>query len=348
MLCGEAQATLRAVLFFHHPSSVRHDPGAFSPGHPDSPERIIAVQDAVAASAGEVEWVLAPAATNAELALVHTVPHIDFIRRLCEAGGGALDDDTAIGPASYMAAMHAVGGACAMVRTLVDDPAQSGFCALRPPGHHAEQDRAMGFCLFNNIAIAAEVAIRELGVARVLIIDWDVHHGNGTAEIFRRRDDVLVANIHQSGLFPGTGALTDTGSGDGRGFTVNIPVAKGSDEEVWLSVLEHVIVPIGLEYRPGLVLISAGFDAHRDDPLGGCLLDAGSFGQMACHVRDLGAAVGAPVGASLEGGYATEALAASVAATVAALAGDGEADSIAPDPIVTPRVASHFGHVWVL
>jgi acetoin utilization deacetylase AcuC-like enzyme len=206
----------------------------------------------------------------------------------------------------------------------------------------------MGFCLFNNVAIATEVAIRELGVERVLIVDWDVHHGNGTAEIFRGRNDVLVASIHQYGLFPGTGALTDTGSGLGRGFTVNIPVPKGSDEETWVSVLEHVIVPIGLEYRPGLVLISAGYDAHRDDPLGGCLLEAGSFRQMACHVRDLGAAVGAPVGAVLEGGYAPAALAESVAVTVAALGGAGEAESIAPDPIVTPRVASHFGHVWVL
>jgi acetoin utilization deacetylase AcuC-like enzyme len=273
---------------------------------------------------------------------------VDFIRRLCETGGGRIDDDTAVGPASYTAALHAAGGAAALVRALIDDPAQNGFCALRPAGHHAEPDRALGFCLFNNVAIAAEVAIRHLGVGRVLIIDWDVHHGNGTAEIFRRRDDVLVAGIHQVGLFPGTGAITDTGSGAGRGFTVNIPVPKGSDEEVWVSVLEHVIVPIGLEYHPGLVLVSAGFDAHRDDPLGGCLLDAGSFGQMGCHVRDLAGAVGAPVGAVLEGGYATDALAEGVVAVIAALHGEGEAESIAPDPIVTPRVASHFGHAWVL
>ena len=309
---------------------------------------ISAIEAAVDASGLAVERVLAPAATAADLMLVHAPAHVDFIRRMCEAGGGQIDDDTAVGPASYAAAIHAAGGACAMVRRLVDEPARSGFCALRPAGHHAEADRAMGFCLFNNAAIAAELAVRELGVERVLIIDWDVHHGNGTAEIFRRREDVLVANIHQSGLFPGTGALTDTGSGEGRGYTVNIPVPKGSDEEVWVSVLEHVIVPIGLEFRPGLVLVSAGFDAHRDDPLGGCRLDAGSFAQMACHVRDLAAEVGAPVGAVLEGGYATNALAASAVATIAAFGGAGEAESIAPDPIVTPRVASHFGHAWVL
>jgi acetoin utilization deacetylase AcuC-like enzyme len=335
------------MLVFHHPSSERHDPRAASPDHPDSPERITAIEAALAVS-GSLERIPAPAATEDELALVHTPAHVDFIRRLSELGGGRIDDDTAVGPASYTAALHAAGGAGAMVRALIDDPAQTGFCALRPAGHHAEPDRAMGFCLFNNVAIAAEIAVRELGVDRVLIIDWDVHHGNGTAEIFRQRDDVLVAGIHQAGLFPGTGALTDTGSGDGRGFTVNIPVPAGSDEEVWVSVLEHVIVPIGLEYHPGLVLISAGYDAHRDDPLGGCGLDAGSYGQMACHVRDLAGAVGAPVGAVLEGGYAVDALAEGVAATIAALAGHGEAESIAPDPIVTPRVASHFGHAWVL
>ena len=149
-----------------------------------------------------------------------------MIRQLCDAGGGRIDADTVIGPASYEAALHAVGGACAMVRELVASSDRRGFCAMRPAGHHADQDRAMGFCLFNNVAVAAELAIRELGVRRVMIIDWDVHHGNGTAEIFRRRPDVLVASIHQSGLFPGTGALTDAGSGEGRGYTVNIPVPR--------------------------------------------------------------------------------------------------------------------------
>ena len=182
----------------------------------------------------------------------------------------------------------------------------------------------------------------------MLVIDWDVHHGNGTAEIFRHRPDVLFCDIHQAGLFPGTGALADGGSGPGRGYTVNLPVPAGSDEEVWLSLLEHVIVPIGLEYRPELVLISAGFDAHEADPLGECRLQSSSFGRMACHVRELGAALDAPVGAILEGGYDPAALAESTVATIAALQGRGAADSAAPDPLVTPRVASHLGHRWTL
>jgi len=186
----------------------------------------------------------------------------------------------------------------------------------------------MGFCLFNNVAIAAELAIRELGVERVLILDWDVHHGNGTAHIFRRRSDVLFASIHQLGLFPGTGAEKDAGAGDGLGYTINIPVRSGSDEGVWISALKNVVLPTAVEFRPQLVLISAGFDAHRDDPLGDCRLDASSFAHMASHVCDMAAALDAPVGAVLEGGYDMSALSDSVVATITALAGGRTDDSL--------------------
>jgi acetoin utilization deacetylase AcuC-like enzyme len=337
------------MLFVHHPSSLAHDPSALSPDHPDSPARIEAIEAAIAdSSLAPLTRVSAPAAGEAELRLVHSTEHIDAIRALCERGGGQIDDDTAVGPASYDAALHAVGGACAMVRKLVSGEFETAFCALRPAGHHAGRGQAMGFCLFNNVAIAADLAVSELGLERVLIVDWDVHHGNGTADIFRERSDVLFADIHQWGLFPGTGELTDTGSGAGRGYTVNIPVPRWSDEQVWLSVLEHVIIPIGREYRPELVLISAGCDAHRDDPLGECLLDAGSFAAMTCHVRDLAIGLEVPVGAVLEGGYDPGALGSSVVATIAALQGVGEARFIWPDEIVTPRATSHFGRTWAL
>jgi acetoin utilization deacetylase AcuC-like enzyme len=206
----------------------------------------------------------------------------------------------------------------------------------------------MGFCLFNNVAVAAELAVREHGLERVLIVDWDVHHGNGTAEIFRRRPEVLFASIHQMGLFPGTGAVTDAGSGPGLGYTINVPVPSGAEEDVWISVLEYVILPAALQFRPQLVLISAGFDAHRDDPLADCLLEESSFAQLACHVRELAGECGAPVGAMLEGGYDPGALAASMVATVAALGGEGRAESIAPDPLITSRAAAHVGHFWSL
>lgn len=337
------------MLYFRHASSREHDPSTLEPEHPDVPGRIEAIEAGMDA-AGWLGCELreAPAATEAELALVHSTEHVNAIRELCAAGGGRIDDDTFVTEPSYRAALHAAGGACAMARALIGGEAGAGFCALRPSGHHAERDRAMGFCLFNNVAIAAGLAIRDLDVDRVLVLDWDVHHGNGTAEIFRHRKDVLFASIHEVGLFPGTGAVSDAGSGEGLGYTINVPVPKGSDEEVWVSVLEHVIIPAALEFKPQLVLLSAGFDAHTDDPLGGCRLDTGSFAQLACHVRDMAREVAAPVGAVLEGGYDPEALASSVVATIAALDGAGEAVSIAPDPLVTSRIAAHVGHFWEL
>jgi acetoin utilization deacetylase AcuC-like enzyme len=336
------------VLYLDHPASLRHDPQALSPDHPDHPRRLEAIEEALRATELELTRIAAPAATEDELALVHSHRHIAFIRELCESGGGQIDEDTFVGDASYEAARHAAGGACELVRALTSGRDDMGFCALRPAGHHAERSRAMGFCLFNNIAVAAELAVRERGVEKVMIIDWDVHHGNGTAEIFRHRADVLVTGIHQTGLFPGTGALADMGSGDGRGYTVNLPVPPGSGPDVWLSLVEYLIVPIGHDYRPQLILISAGFDAHEDDPLADCRLVADDFALMACHVRDLAKALAVPVGAVLEGGYAPAALGESVAATLAALDGAGEAESAAPDQIVTPRAASYLGHRWTL
>jgi acetoin utilization deacetylase AcuC-like enzyme len=337
------------MIYIHSPTSLHHDPRALSPDHPDNPTRLVAIEAALdAAGLEDLDRHEASAARARDLRRVHSDEHVTSIRELCRSGGGMIDQDTCVGEASYLAALHATGGACELVRMLMTGLAETGFCALRPAGHHAERDRAMGFCLFNSMAIAVELAIAELGAQRVMVIDWDVHHGNGTAEIFRHRADVLVCDIHQTGLFPGTGAFADTGSGPGRGYTVNLPVPAGSGEEVWLSLLEHVIVPIGLEYRPELVLISAGFDAHEADPLGECLLQSSSFGLMACHARELGAAVDAPVGAVLEGGYDPAALAESTVATISALQGRGIAESAAPDPLITPRVASHLGHRWTL
>ena len=340
---------MRPVLYFRHGSSREHDPRIFLPEHPDTPERIDAIETAL-------EWagwlgcsrVQAPAATFAELELVHAPMLVRQIRRMSRGGGGQLDQDTFVGAASYTAAVHAAGGACEMVRALVRGDADAAFCGLRPSGHHAGRDRAMGFCLFNNVAIAAELAIRELGLERVFILDWDVHHGNGTADIFRRRSDVLFASIHQAGTYPGTGGLSDVGSGAGLGYTINAPVPHGADEAIWVSVLEHVIIPAALEFRPQLILISAGFDGHIADPLAGCALEAGSYAQMTAQVMELAARVRAPVGAVLEGGYHLGSLAESVLAMIGALAGQTQAESIAPDPLVTSRLAAHVGHFWSL
>ncbi len=336
-------------LYLSHPACLEHDPRVRMPAHPDTPERLQALEARLEA----VDWLgweqrEAPAATEAQLELVHTPRLVESIRDLSAAGGGAIDPDTVVGEASFRAALHAAGGACEMTGALLAGDAEVGFCAVRPSGHHAEPDRAMGFCLFDNVAVAAALAIEELGLERVLILDWDVHHGNGTVEAFRQRRDVLVAGIHQQGIYPGSGSIADVGSGPGEGYTINLPVPAGSEEDLWLSLLEHAIVPIATVFEPQLILVSAGFDAHVDDPLAGCRLESASFGRMACHVRELARSLRVPLGAVLEGGYAPAALAESVEETMRALGGEGEAESVAPDPIFTSRAASHLGRYWQL
>jgi acetoin utilization deacetylase AcuC-like enzyme len=337
------------MLYFSHPSSLEHDPRAHMPTHPDTPERLIAIER-VLADRNWLGWERreAPPAGESELELVHTARHVESIRDLCLAGGGGIDADTFVGEASYRAALHAAGGACAMTRALLGGEDGLAFCAVRPSGHHAEPQRAMGFCLFDNVAIAAELAIRELGAERVLVFDWDVHHGNGTAEAFRHRSDVLFISIHQAGIFPGTGPSSDFGSGAGTGYTINLPVPAGAGEELWLSLLEHIVVPVAGAFDPDLVLVSAGFDAHRDDPLADCRLETMSFAQMACQVRDMAEHVGAPLGAVLEGGYDPPALAESTAATLAALGGEGESIGAAPEALLTSRAAAGVARYWSL
>ncbi|HEX6780665.1 MAG TPA: histone deacetylase [Solirubrobacterales bacterium] len=310
------------MLYFSHPACLEHDPRVGLPGHPESPERLRAIEAALA----ERDWVgwerrEAPAASEEELMLVHPHAHVERIHDLCRSGGGAIDVDTYAGAASWDAALRSAGAACAMTRSLLAGEAEVGFAAGRPPGHHAEPERAMGFCLFDNVAVAAALALAELGLERVFILDWDVHHGNGTAAIFRERADVLFASIHQGGIFPGTGAAEDTGSGPGEGYTINRPVPAGSDEGTWLPLLEDDLLPAAAAFGPQLVLISAGFDAHRDDPLAECRLETASFARMAGLVRAAAADWGVPVGAVLEGGYSLPALADSVVATMAALGG---------------------------
>jgi acetoin utilization deacetylase AcuC-like enzyme len=286
----------------------------------------------------------APEAELGAVTAIHPAPYVEAIRAAAEAGGGQLDADTILSRGSYRAALHAAGGACAMVEELLAGRAPFGFCGMRPPGHHAERATAMGFCLFNNVAVAAQRAL-ELGAPRVLVLDWDVHHGNGTNDIFHARADVLFASIHQSPLYPGTGPLHDCGSGPGEGFSLNLPVPPGSGEPTFLSLVQHVVAPAARAFAPGLVLVSAGYDAHRDDPLAECALDDASYGAMASQVRDLGRELGAPVGVVLEGGYALGALARSTAATIEALGGDTPAPEVEPDA-VTARAAEHLARWW--
>ena len=346
---GISEPTRAAPLYYSHPACLEHDPRAHIPGHPDTPERLLAIERTLA-DAGWLGWERrqAPAADEAQLELIHSARLVRMIEELALAGGGAIDPDTSVGEPSYRAALHAAGGACEMTRALLAGDARVGFCAVRPSGHHAEPDRAMGFCLFNNVAVAAEFAVRELELSRVFILDWDVHHGNGTAEAFRRRADVLFTSIHQSGIYPGTGALTDVGSGPGEGYTINLPVPAGSEEDLWLSLIEHIVLPAARAFEPQLVLVSAGFDAHRADPLAGCRLESGSFAEMSRHVRDFAEQLEVPLGVVLEGGYEPDALAESVRETLIALAGEEPPSSAAPEALLTARAAAQFARYWPL
>jgi acetoin utilization deacetylase AcuC-like enzyme len=312
-----------SLVLFCHPSSVQHDTGE----HPERAERIVAVMDELERLGWlGYERVESPAVGRSVLERVHPAAYVEALERACAEGGRYLDADTVISPGSFTAAMHSAGGAVAMVeRLLSGDRADAvGFSAHRPPGHHALPRRPMGFCLFNNIAVAARHALAAGGLERVLVVDWDVHHGNGTNDIFHDSAEVLFASIHEWPLYPGTGARGDIGAGEGRGYTINLPVPGGSGDAVFVSLVRDVVVPVGREYAPQLILISAGFDAHEGDPLAGCRVSDAGFGAMARLIRDLGLELGVPVGAVLEGGYALGPLARGVAVTRDVLrGGDG-------------------------
>jgi acetoin utilization deacetylase AcuC-like enzyme len=328
-------------VYFEHPASLEHDTGS---GHPERPERIRAIE----AELDRRDWLgferrEAPAATTEQLVAVHPPEYVDAVRQT-SARGGAFDMDTPTSPGSWEAALRAAGGACALAETLLSGGERIGFSGLRPPGHHAEAARAMGFCMLANVSIAARHAL-SLGASRVLILDWDVHHGNGTNSIFHESPEVLFASLHQYPFYPGTGALADVGSGAGEGFSINLPVPAGSGEETWLSLVEHLALPAAREFRPDLLLVSAGYDAHREDPLADCNLLTSSFAELARQVRALGDELGVPVGAVLEGGYDLAALASSVVATMEAFADGGDPRSVEPDEL-TRAAAEQVGRFW--
>jgi acetoin utilization deacetylase AcuC-like enzyme len=329
------------ALYLHHPLSLEHDTG----DHPEQPARITAIERELEGR----DWLgyereLAPAAQRSAVEAVHPGAYVDRIAGISEQGGGMLDLDTVASARSFDAALHSAGGAVRGVEALLSGDAEITFCGMRPPGHHAEPSRAMGFCLFNNVAIAARRALDSLGAKRVLVLDWDVHHGNGTNDIFYDTNEVLYVSIHQSPLYPGTGSLHENGTGAGEGYTVNLPVPPGAGHEDWLSLLEHVVVPVARAYVPDVLLVSAGFDAHRDDPLANCELTEESYAALSSGVRALANELSAPLGFVLEGGYDLRALAASVAATMDA-ARSGALHDV-PLGALAQRARSHYVQWW--
>ena len=261
-----------------------------------------------------VEWRSCRLAQEEDLARVHARAYLDNLRKLSELGGGYLSLDTAFGPDSWEAACSASGAAIGAVESALSG--EAAFAVTRPPGHHAGGEYGMGFCLLNHAAVAAEYA-RSRGLARIAILDWDVHHGNGTQDVFYEEDQVLYLSVHQSPFYPGTGSADEVGEGQGRGFTVNVPLPAGSGEDVYAAAFEGVFLPVLREFRPELIIVSAGYDAHAADPLGGMTLEAEAFGRFAARLASLAREVGAaPLALVLEGGYNLWALTESVAATM--------------------------------
>ena len=339
------------VGFYDDPVFGEHDAGA---GHPERPERLDAVRRGLRDGGLEKDPVrLAPrAATPEELLRVHTAAHVD---RLAAAAGRHVrfDPDTAAGPRSHAAALAAAGAVADAVERVLDGSLDRAFCAVRPPGHHATPDRAMGFCLLNNVAIGAAAALAR-GLRRVAVIDFDVHHGNGTQEAFWRDPRVLFVSSHQFPYYPGTGALDEVGEGHGRGFTVNLPMPAGLGDGDYRRAYREIVEPIGRAFDPELVLVSAGFDAHRDDPLGGMALSGAGFAELAdvCLCAAAGAARGRVV-AVLEGGYDLGGLAEGTAAVVGRMLGRSYRASDSPprpgvDRLLESYRAAHAPHWPVL
>jgi acetoin utilization deacetylase AcuC-like enzyme len=309
--------------------------------HPERPERLSAIEEALLAARLPCRPLAARPATAEEILRVHDRAYLDDLERRMgpgyERASGWLDPDTYYGPGSYSAALHAAGAAVELARTVLSSAADNGLALVRPPGHHATRSRAMGFCLINNVAVAAAAA-RAAG-ARVAIVDIDVHHGNGTEEIFAADPDVLFVSTHQWPLYPGTGEATFTGTGLGQGATLNLPLPQGSGDAVYRRCFGRVVLPALRRFQPDLLLVSAGFDGHRSDPLAGMELSEAGYAWMFAQLLQ----VQPRLGAVLEGGYHLRALSQSVVAVLQTLlSGRGPA---LPDEPIPPEAEAVISQV---
>ncbi len=304
------------VLFYTHPTGIEHDAG---PGHPEAPVRLQAILKAVERAAlPGLERREAPRATIEQIERVHPAPYpASLLDRVPAEGHARLDPDTAMSPASGEAALRAAGAACAAVDAVIGGEAKAAFCAMRPPGHHAEPDRAMGFCLFNSIAIGALQARHVHGLRRIAVVDFDVHHGNGTQAAFWDDPDLLYVSTHQWPLYPGTGSPRETGV---AGNIVNVPLGPGSGSDEFRVAVEARVLPAVDRFRPELLMISAGFDAHRADPLASLALTEQDFAWITDELGKLARShAQGRIVSVLEGGYDPPALGRSVVAHLESL-----------------------------
>ncbi len=267
--------------------------------------------------------ILEPTPTNEEIiGLVHPSEHIRRVREMAEKGGGYLDMDTPVSTKSYLAALYSAGAAIDAVESIFKGEIENAFCLVRPPGHHATANRGMGFCLFNNLAVASRYACKNHGVERIFILDWDAHHGNGIQDIFYEDNSVLYASFHQYPHYPGTGFTDEIGRGSGKGYTINFPFPPRTGESAYLKALEDVIIPVVRAYRPQMVMIAAGYDGHFGDLLCSMQLSSESYSKMTALLLELAEEfAGGRLLASLEGGYNLNAVALSICNTIATMAG---------------------------
>ena len=295
---------------------LEHDPG---PSHVESPQRLRVIYDRIDATslADELIRIEPREATKEELAWNHTINYIERIEATAGKPVSYLDPDTSTSPGSYLAAILAVGGLFNAIDSVMEGEIQNGFALVRPPGHHAERDHAMGFCLFNNVALGAHYLIKEYGAKKVLIMDWDLHHGNGTQHSFYSDPQVLYISTHQYPYYPGTGSVDQVGEGAGEGFTVNIPLSAGMEDIDYAAVFNRVIAPIGSAFSPDFILVSAGFDTYMADPLGGMKLTEMGFAYQAKVLLELAKKVcKGRILFCLEGGYSLKGLADGVEAVL--------------------------------
>jgi len=294
---------MRKTGFVYHPIYLEHLTGA---GHPERPERLTDILREIESTNLKNELIsLTPSPCPLEyVKAVHTERLINSVKQLCGSGLQNIDMDTVVSAKSYEAALYAAGAGIVAADSVITGKIDNAFCAVRPPGHHAESDRAMGFCLFNNVAIATKYLQRTHGIGKVLIIDWDVHHGNGTQEIFYEDPTVLYFSSHQYPYYPGTGSMQEGGGGKGETFTVNAPLRAGCGDEEYKQVYTKMLLPVAEVFKPDFVMVSAGFDAHRDDPIASMRLTDEGFASLTRMAVDIARKhCGGRLISMLEGGY---------------------------------------------
>jgi acetoin utilization deacetylase AcuC-like enzyme len=297
------------TLLYYDPQFLEHETGS---GHPERPQRLIQVvrhleRKGLDTRCSRPAW---QSATDEQLALVHSLDYAEHVRQFAARGGGRIEEDTRLGPRSYDVARLAAGAVCDAVERVARGEDCNALCLVRPPGHHALADHAMGFCLFNNVAVGARLATQRLGLDRVLIVDWDVHHGNGTQDMFWEDDRVGFLSIHRWPFYPGTGWKDESGSGHGLGTTVNLPIEFGTPRKEYLALFADKLGAFAQKMRPQMILLSAGFDAHRDDPVGSLGLESEDFETLTRAILEVARNyAGGRLVSVLEGGYNPGALA---------------------------------------